>query len=62
MLIVSCINIGPKKGRKIMNTNTSFCMQIEEEEEEEKVYSRAEQRRGEKRCASSFVDQTGFYF
>jgi len=44
-----------------MNTNTSFCMQIEEEEEE-KVYSRAEQRRGEKRCASSFVDQTGFYF
>jgi hypothetical protein len=30
MLIASCINIGPKKAGKIMNTNTSFCMQIEE--------------------------------
>ena len=37
MLIASCINIGPKREgeeeeekEKIMNTNTSFCMQIEE--------------------------------
>jgi hypothetical protein len=55
MLIASCINIGPKKEGKIMNTNTSFCMQIEEEEEEKKTFE-------EKRCASSFVDQTGCYF
>jgi hypothetical protein len=52
MLIGSCINIGPKKEGKIMNTNTSFCMQIEEEK---KAFE-------EKRCASSFVDQTGCYF
>ena len=42
-----------KKEGKIMNTNTSFCVQIEEKKR---------RVRREEKCASSFVDQTGCYF
>jgi hypothetical protein len=53
MLIASCVNIGPKKEGK--NNEHEHLLLYANRRRRKKAFE-------EKRCASSFVDQTGCYF